>query len=54
MPGVSLGWFTSNESKIFAAITDRDNIVIIPTNAGYTILASPDHRQEFVDTIRAL
>jgi len=54
MPGVSLGWFTSNQSKIFAAITDRDNIVIIPTRAGYTILASPDHPQAFVDTIRAL
>jgi len=54
MPGVSLGWFTSSQSRIFAAITDRDNIVIIPTRAGYTILASPDHPQEFVEKIRAL
>jgi len=39
---------------IFAALTDRGNIVIIPTNAGYPILASPDNPQEFVDKIRAL
>jgi len=54
MPGVSLGWFTSNQSRIFAAVTDQENVVIIPTTAGYTILASPDHPQAFVDTIRAL
>jgi len=34
MPGFSLGWFTSKQSKIFAAISDRDNLVIIPTSAG--------------------
>jgi len=54
MPGFSLGWFTSKQSKIFAAISDRENVVVIPTSAGYTILASPSNPQEFVDKIRAL
>jgi len=54
MPGFALGWFTSKQSKIFAAIANRDNLVVIPTRAGYTILASPDHPQDFVDKIRAL
>jgi len=54
MPGVALGWFISKRSKIFAAITQQDNVVIIPTTAGYTILASPDHPHEFVKKIHAL
>jgi len=54
MPGFSLGWFTSKQSKIFAAVANRDNVVIIHTTAGYTILASPDDPQGFVDKIRAL
>jgi len=54
MPGMALGWFTSKRSKIFAAITQQDNVVIIPTTAGYTILASPDHPHEFVEKIHAL
>jgi len=54
MPGFALGWFTSKQSKIFAAIAREDHVVVIPTTDGYTILASPDDPQGFVDKIRAL
>jgi len=51
LPGLAIGWFTSNASKVFAAITNTDKVVIIPTRAGYTILVSPENPEEFIRAI---
>jgi len=53
MPGLALGWFTSKQSTIFAAITDWQRVVLIPTTDGYTILASPDDPDGLVAALRA-
>jgi len=54
MPGVSLGWFTSKQSKIFAAYAHGEPRVLIPTRAGYVMIVSSDDPQRLVETIRAL
>jgi len=53
LPGLALGWFTSKQSTIFAAITDWKRVVLIPTTNGYTILASPDDPDGLVAALRA-
>jgi len=50
--GLALGWFTSKQSTIFAAITDWQRVVLIPTTDGYTILASPDDPDGLVAALR--
>jgi len=52
LPGLALGWFTSKQSTIFAAITDWQRVVLIPTTDGYTILASPDDPDGLVAALR--
>jgi len=53
LPGLALGWFTSKQSAIFAAITDWQRVVLIPTTDGYTVLASPDDPDGLVAALRA-
>lgn len=53
MPGLALGWFNAKNSKVFAAVTDPEKVVIIPTTAGYTILASPEDPAAFLEAIHA-
>lgn len=41
MPGFQLGWFSlGGHSKAFVAVTETDNVVLIPTVQGYPILLS--------------
>jgi hypothetical protein len=53
MPGLSLGWHTSGGGKVFAAITDPEKVVVIPTTAGFTVLASPDDPDAFLEALKA-
>lgn len=53
MPGLSLGWFNvSGRGRTFAAITDPEKVVSIPTQDGYTVLVSPDDPDSVVDRLR--
>jgi len=54
MPGVSLGWFASEQSNIFAVLTPGREVVVIPTTAGYTIWVTPDDPERLMAAIRAL
>ncbi|MDF0535568.1 PH domain-containing protein [Shewanella sp. A32] len=41
LPGYSLGWFRLDSgSKAFAAVTDSHNVIMVPTDLGYTLLLS--------------
>ena len=41
MPGFQLGWFRLvGQTKAFVAVTDTDNVLVIPTTKGYPILLS--------------
>lgn len=43
LPGYSLGWFKlSNGDKGLLSVTERNEIIAIPTNLGYTILLSAE------------
>lgn len=53
MPGLSLGWFhVPGRGRTFAAITDPEKVVSIPTQDGYTVLVSPDDPDSVVDRLR--
>lgn len=54
MPGLSLGWHeTTGNTKAFVATTNEDDVVIIPTRAGYDILVSPPDPEAFVAQMKA-
>ena len=40
MPGLSVGWFAGNGKKYKLYVTDRKNVLCIPTTKGYDILFS--------------
>ena len=49
MPGLRIGWFRLGDGgKAFAAITDPDKVVRIPTRDGYTVLVSVDEPDELL------
>ncbi|MEZ9198971.1 PH domain-containing protein [Shewanella sp. 10N.286.54.B9] len=46
MPGFQLGWFSLvGQSKAFVAVTEVDNVVLIPTAKGYPLLLSLEQPQ---------
>ncbi len=52
MPGLSLGWFVRNDGKrVFAAVSQYDQVIIIPTTKGYDLYVSPDNPDEFVESL---
>ena len=40
MPGLSVGWFAGNGKKYKLYVTDRKNVLCIPTTKGYDIVFS--------------
>jgi len=52
LPGLQVGWFVGNKTKYKLYITNRNEVVLIPTTLGYTILYSSDKASEIVNTIK--
>lgn len=53
LPGYKAGWFRmANSEKALAYVTVKDRVVVVPTTAGYTLLASVDNPEAFVAKIR--
>lgn len=54
-PGLSLGWFTTNQGKrVFAAISSRDHRVYIPLRGKYDLVVTPESTNVFLSTLRSL
>jgi hypothetical protein len=52
-PGYSAGWFKlQNKEKALMFVTDRSNVVYIPTNKSYSVLLSVREAGEFADLIQ--
>ena len=48
LPGYSEGWFKlRNDEKALLFVTDRSNVVYIPTNQNYSVLLSVSNTEEF-------
>ncbi|MDQ3949722.1 MAG: PH domain-containing protein, partial [Gemmatimonadota bacterium] len=55
LPGYRAGWFRlGNGEKALVYVTDRRQVVYVPTRAGYSVLLSVDRPAEFVDRLRAI
>src|SRR5574344_57839 len=52
LPGMQIGWFSGNGIKYKLYITDRNEVVSIPTKKGYTILFSSKHATEIVNELK--
>jgi len=52
LPGYSEGWFKlKNKEKALLFVTDRSNVVYIPTNKDYSVLLSVSNSEEFYQSI---
>lgn len=51
MPGLSLGWFVMSRRKVFAAVSNPEDAVLIPTDLGYDIVISPDDKDGFINAL---
>ncbi len=48
LPGYAEGWFKlKNNEKALLFVTDRSNVVYIPTNQGYSVMLSVSQPDEF-------
>jgi hypothetical protein len=53
VPGYNSGWFRlRNRVKALAFVTDRRQVVVLPTRDGYTLLMSVVQPQEFLIKLR--
>jgi len=53
LPGYSEGWFKlRNNEKALLFVTDRSNVVYIPTKQNYSILLSVSNSEEFYESIK--
>lgn len=49
MPGFQLGWFNlQGKGKAFLAITDKSQLVLLPTTKGYSLLLTVPQSSEFL------
>jgi hypothetical protein len=54
LPGYSAGWFRlRNGEKALVFLTRRGRAVYIPTNAGYSVLISPDDPDAFLSALQS-
>ena len=52
LPGYSEGWFKlANGEKALLFVTDRFNVVYMPTTEGYSVLLSTVYAEEFLESI---
>lgn len=55
LPGYAAGWFRlRNGEKALLFLTDRSNVVYVPTRDGYAVLLSPARPHELVRALQAL
>lgn len=53
LPGYSEGWFKlQNNEKALLFVTDRSNMVYIPTKQDYSVLLSVSNSEEFYELIK--
>lgn len=53
LPGYAAGWFKlQNDEKALLFVTDRSNVVYIPTRQDYSVLLSVSDSAEFYETIK--
>ncbi|MDH0450335.1 PH domain-containing protein [Shewanella sp. GD04112] len=49
MPGYQLGWFNlKGKGKAFVAVTDKSELVLVPTTRGYNLLLSVPEGEKFL------
>ena len=52
LPGYSEGWFKlANGERALLFVTDRFNVVYIPTTEGYSVLLSTVYPEEFLESL---
>ncbi len=52
LPGYSEGWFKlKNKEKALLFVTDRSNVVYIPTKQGYSVLLSVSNPEDFCQSM---
>jgi len=52
LPGLKIGWFSGNGKKYKMYVTDRTNVVLIPTKKNYDILFSSRDAAAIVEEIK--
>jgi len=53
LPGFSVGWFKlQNNEKALLFVTDRTNVVYIPTTENYSVLLSVKDAPDFIETLQ--
>jgi len=53
MPGYGAGWFKlKNREKALLFLTDKSNVVYVPTTRGYSLLASVTDTGKFIDALK--
>ena len=53
LPGYAEGWFRlQNMEKALLFVTDRSNVVYIPTNKDYSVLLSVREAEEFAESMK--
>jgi len=54
LPGLLIGWFSSSEGKLKLYVTDKNEVLYLPTKQNYTILFSTKNADEIINTIKKL
>jgi hypothetical protein len=55
LPGYNAGWFNlKDKERALLFVTDRENVVYIPTNLGYSILLSTKEPDKMLNSLKAL
>jgi len=53
LPGYQAGWFRlANKEKTLLVVTDKSQVVYLPTNKGYSVLLSLAEPEEFIKSIK--
>lgn len=53
MPGLQAGWFRGRHGRVFAALGKGQQVLVIPTDAGYSVVLSPDAPGPLLTALRA-
>jgi hypothetical protein len=51
LPGLLVGWFSSSEGRLKLYISDKSEVLYIPTKLKYTILFSTKKADEIINVI---
>lgn len=53
MAGLQAGWFSGSQGKVFAAIGNGGQAVLLPTDAGYSVVITVEQPQALLQALRA-